>query len=117
MTGGHPRPRQPFPRSNRLRRRSDFLRIQASRVRVQARLFIALLDCRPDSGPCRLGIVASRKVGGAVERNRAKRLVREAFRSQAHLFPDQRDVDADLFRAAPAICRRAAELPLRRGDS
>ena len=29
---------------------------------------------------CRLGIVASKKLGGAVARNRAKRLIREVFR-------------------------------------
>ena len=31
-------------------------------------------------GPARLGIAATRKMGAAVERNRAKRLVRELFR-------------------------------------
>jgi ribonuclease P protein component len=31
-------------------------------------------------GEARLGIAATRKMGGAVERNRAKRLVREVFR-------------------------------------
>jgi ribonuclease P protein component len=34
------------------------------------------------SSASRLGIVASRKLGGAVVRNRAKRLIREVFRSQ-----------------------------------
>ncbi len=33
-----------------------------------------------DAGGCRLGITVTRKSGGAVERNRVRRLVREAFR-------------------------------------
>jgi ribonuclease P protein component len=31
-------------------------------------------------GGCRLGIAATKKLGGSVERNRAKRLIREVFR-------------------------------------
>jgi len=31
--------------------------------------------------PCRLGITAAKRVGNAVVRNRAKRLIREAFRA------------------------------------
>ena len=38
------------------------------------------------AGP-RLGIVATRKVGSAVERNRIKRKIREAFRKTAHCLP------------------------------
>ena len=36
-----------------------------------------------DSEGMRIGVVASRKVGGAVARNRAKRRIREALRCQA----------------------------------
>ncbi len=32
------------------------------------------------AGSCRIGITASKKIGNAVERNRARRVIREAFR-------------------------------------
>jgi len=70
-------------RSDRLRDRRDFQRIQRSGRRVSCRAFVMLLGepgpgARP--GVARLGVTVSRKVGGAVVRNRVKRCVREWFR-------------------------------------
>jgi len=44
----------------------------------------------------RLGIVASRRVGGAVVRNRAKRRLREVFRKQAPAAGSSRSKPMDL---------------------
>ena len=63
----------------RIRRRPEFLAVQQRGRRTKGR-FLTLfsringLDCN------RLGIVATRRLGGAVCRNRAKRLTREVFR-------------------------------------
>jgi ribonuclease P protein component len=85
-----------------------------------------LLSLRVEKGPARLGVVASRKVGPAVARNRAKRLVREAFRRNPTVFPEgldvvivvrpgihrltQGDVDEQVRKARPLLSLRAAEL-------
>lgn len=66
-------------RSERVRRRPDFERAYATGTRIHGRymmLFVAL-----NGGvSSRLGVAATRKLGSAVERNRAKRRAREVFR-------------------------------------
>lgn len=68
----------------RLKRRQEFDRVYTQgRKRTSVALVLFHLPSAPDS---RVAFVASRKVGNAVERNRAKRLLRAAFvRAQDHL--------------------------------
>jgi ribonuclease P protein component len=64
---------------DRIRRRADYLRIQKRGFRTQGR-FLTLIALPNGTGNARLGVSASRRLGGAVRRNRAKRLIREVFR-------------------------------------
>ena len=49
-------------------------------------------DDRPGTTPARLGLSVSKKVGGAVERNRVKRVLRERFAEIAPTLPCGIDV-------------------------
>jgi len=70
---------QSFPRSARLRRRSEFSGVFEQGVKRHGRLMSVCVR-RAGSGRSRVGIAASKKVGDAVERNLVKRRIREIFR-------------------------------------
>ena len=78
-----------LPRPLRMRQRPEFERAYASGIRLKGALLTLILV--PNDRPhARLGVAASKKLGKAVQRNRAKRLVREVFRR--HKIGDAVDV-------------------------
>jgi ribonuclease P protein component len=68
-----------FTRDERVRRRVEYQKVYDKGLKVHNRLF-TLFRLPNGLTVGRLGIAATRKLGGAVVRNRAKRLVREVFR-------------------------------------
>jgi ribonuclease P protein component len=77
---GKPSLRLGFPRSSRIKQPGDFARAKANGLRLVCGCLIANVAPRPPGLATRLGVVTSRKIGGAVLRSRARRLLRESFR-------------------------------------
>ena len=83
----------------RIKKKKDFLVLYKKGYRYKSRYFS--LVCLPSALTySRVGVVASRKVGNAVARNRAKRWMRELFRRNKDLLEPPVDL---LIVAMPAI--------------
>ena len=66
----------------RLRQRADFL-AAARGPKAATPAFVLQARQRGDDGPVRIGFTVSKKVGGAVERNRVRRRLRAVVRLAA----------------------------------
>lgn len=73
----------PGSRRGRLSRSAEFERVYRHGRSTANRELVLYCFPNPASPEPRIGLSVSRKVGGAVERNRVKRLLREAFGQEA----------------------------------
>lgn len=80
-----------FPKEERVRRRREYLAIQRRGEKVHLEHLLAFVR-RGEPLRRRVGITVSKKVGKAVQRNRVKRLLREAWRRNKDAFPLGKDV-------------------------
>ncbi len=84
------RPRTPDPkrlrlgRASRLGQNRDFTRVRQLGERLALGCLIANWHRLPDGTAPKLGVVTSRRIGNAVARSRARRLLRESFRQHQH---------------------------------
>ena len=111
-------PSERFTKARRVRRRREFQRVFDLSLRTKGRYFTLLIAPNTE-GKTRLGIVASRKLGDAVRRNRAKRLIREVFRHNSEL-PAGNGIDVvviprrELFAAAYSSLESDFRMALKR---
>ncbi|MFA5044251.1 MAG: ribonuclease P protein component [Kiritimatiellia bacterium] len=107
MTTGAPQPDSPerldrrLSKRQRLTKQLQFERTYAQQQRFVGR-FMVLWRYTGEDGALRLGVVAGRRVGPAVIRNRAKRRLREAFRLNRPGFQGRMDV---VLVARPAVIK------------
>ncbi len=118
---------QRFRRRERLRLRVDFARVFAEKCTSSNRQLVVYVAAN-ELGWSRLGRSVGRRVGNAIRRNRVRRWIREAFRTQKSLFPAGLDIvvvakpqsaenAGDMFEGLPDLIARAARKLQRRAKN
>src|SRR4051795_2011934 len=79
-------------KKGRLSRSAEFERVYRQGRSHANRYLVLYAFPRGGDDEARLGLSVSRKVGGAVERNRVKRLLREAYAAEHDLVPAGHDL-------------------------
>ena len=91
-----------FKKSERLLKRSEFIRLKRTGQRIQNRYFIAEFTAGKFENT-RLGITVTKKMGSAVKRNRMKRIIRECFRLNRQRISGNWDINIMVKKEADSI--------------
>lgn len=109
-------PRERLRHACRLRSAREFQRVRQCGHRVSGELLVLTCAWRPDglsASGARVGFSVSKRVGGAVVRNRVKRRLREIIRRELRQIPPTWDIIVAARPAAAAASALALEGELR----
>jgi ribonuclease P protein component len=101
-----------FTKADRLRKRSEFLRLANRGKKIQDQYFIAVYS-QSRIQRTRLGVTVARKVGNAPTRNRIKRLSREYFRLNRQTITGHWDINIIAKKKAANLSSEQAFLSLK----
>jgi ribonuclease P protein component len=101
-------PGSSFKKDERLLKRAEFIYLTKSGKRICNQYFIANYKEKLEKSQTRLGITVTKKVGGAVIRNRIKRLVREYFRNNKEKIKRSLDINIIAKKSASSLDTKEA---------
>ena len=81
-----------FKKTERLAKRPEFKKVMDEGKKNRVDRLCIIFSIPNELGRKRLGIIASKKIGNAVARNRAKRRIREVFRQIRHRIEPALDI-------------------------
>jgi ribonuclease P protein component len=82
MPPNQPSPGLSFPKSKRLVRTLEFARVKSEGTAHRGRTLVLGVLAREEEKQFRVGLVTSKRIGGAVVRNRVRRRLRDIVRTQ-----------------------------------
>jgi ribonuclease P protein component len=99
----------PFPKTRRLTRISEFAHVKQRGRPERGKFMVVAAVAVQNSGASRVGFITSRRLGGAVVRNRVRRRLREIVRKHQHDLREDFWIVLIARRDAPKASSRALE--------
>jgi len=81
-----------FSKKERLKKKKEFEKVFKTGKKLWIGSLLLMIFKKNELGYRRLGVVVSRKIRKATQRNKVKRWIREVFRRNKEIFPESSDI-------------------------